>query len=103
MWQPLIEVAFLVIYAALLTAVVPYVDKGAGRYGTLVPGGLSLAIGAVVWSVLTWVGMSDTDGWIWAITMILMPVGLAVTLRRYGNLREAGKLDFVDSALGAKN
>jgi type II secretory pathway component PulF len=96
MWQPLIEVAFLVIYAALLTAVVPYVDKDSGRYGTLIPGGLSLAIGAVV-------GMSDTDGWIWSITMILMPVGLALTLRRYGNLREAGKLDFVDNALGAKN
>jgi hypothetical protein len=103
MWQPLIEVAFLVIYAALLTAVVPYISQQASRSGVLVPGALSLVFGALVWSILTWAGMPDTDGWIWAITMVLMPVGMALTLSRYANLREAGKLNFVDSALGSKN
>ena len=100
MWQPLIEVAFLVIYAALLTAVVPYLDKDADRYGTLIPGALSLAVGAVVWSILTWVGMSDTDGWIWAITMVLMPVGMALTLHRYAGMRADGKLDFIERLAG---
>lgn len=100
MWQPLIEVLFLVIYAGLLTAVTPYISKHADDYGVLIPGALSLVTGSLVWSILTWVGMSDTDGWIWALTMILMPVGLAFGLPKYAKLRKAGQLAFVDAIAG---
>ena len=97
MWQPLIEVLFLVIYAGLLTAVTPYISKHADDFGVLIPGALSLLTGSLVWSILTWVGLSDTDGWIWALTMVLMPVGLGIALPQYAKLRKSGGLSFVDS------
>jgi len=100
MWQPLIEVLFLVIYAGLLTAVVPYLSKHADDFGVLIPGALSLLIGSLVWSILTWLGLSDTDGWIWALTMVLMPVGLGFALPQYAKRRKSGQLDFVDALAG---
>ena len=77
MFQPLIEVAFLLIYAALLAAVTPYVRADQENYGVLIPGALAISTGAIVWSLLTWLGLPDTDGWIWGLTMVLMPVGMA--------------------------
>jgi hypothetical protein len=96
MFQPLIEVAFLLIYAAMLAAVTPYVTGDNESYGTLVPGAAAIATGAVLWSVLTWLGLPDTDGWIWSLTMILMPVGMGFALKYYARFRGQGKLGFVD-------
>lgn len=96
MFQPLIEVAFLLIYAALLAAVTPYVTGDNEDYGTLIPGAAAIATGAVLWSILTWIGLPDTDGWIWSITMILMPVGMGFAVKYYGRFRSQGKLGFVD-------
>ena len=98
MFQPLIEVAFLLIYAALLAAVTPYIRSDSENYGVLIPGALAMSVGAVIWSVLTWVGMSDTDGWIWVLTMLLMPVGMAIALTYYGKARNAGKFAFIDGS-----
>jgi hypothetical protein len=96
MFQPLIEVAFLLIFAVLMAAVTPYVTGNSDRNGVLLPGAFAFAVGGVVWSILTWLGMSDTDGWIWSITMVLMPVGMGFALKYYVRAREAGKLTFVD-------
>ncbi|MEN9748215.1 MAG: hypothetical protein RLZZ603_907 [Actinomycetota bacterium] len=96
MFQPLIEVAFLLIFAALMAAVTPYVTGEGEKHGVLLPGAFALSVGAVVWSLLTWLGMADTDGWIWSITMVLMPVGMGFGLKYYVRAREAGKLGFVD-------
>jgi hypothetical protein len=103
MFQPLIEVAFLLIYAALLTAVTPYVRGDQENYGVLIPGAMAISTGAVVWSVLTWLGLSDTDGWIWGLTMVLMPIGMALGIRFFGRGRHDGKLTFVDQLAGKIN
>ena len=97
MFQPLIEVAFLLIFAVLMAAVTPYVTGNSDKHGVLLPGAFAFAVGAVVWSLLTWMGMADTDGWIWSITMVLMPVGMGFGLKYYVRAREAGKLAFVDA------
>jgi hypothetical protein len=96
MFQPLIEVAFLLIYAALLAAVTPYVRADQENYGVLIPGALAISTGAIVWSLLTWLGLPDTDGWIWGLTMVLMPVGMAFGIKYYGRGRSQGKFGFVD-------
>ena len=103
MFQPLIEVAFLVIYAALLAAVTPYITGESDKYGSLIPGAAAIATGSIVWSILTWLGLPDTDGWIWALTMVLMPVGMAFGIGWFGRLRSEGKLEFVDSVATAIN
>jgi len=100
MIQPLIEVAFLLVYAALLTAVMPYVRHDAENYGVLIPGAMAISTGAVLWSLFTWLGLSDTDGWIWGLTMVLMPVGMAIATTFYGRARHEGKYGFVDQLAG---
>ena len=96
MFQPLIEVAFLLIYAVLLAAVTPYIRADQENYGVLIPGAMAISTGALVWSLLTWMGLSDTDGWIWGVTMVLMPVGMAFGIKYFGRGRAIGKFGFVD-------
>lgn len=100
MFQPLIEVAFLLVYAALLTAVMPYVRHDTENYGVLIPGAMAITTGAVFWSLFTLLGMSDTNGWIWGLTMVLMPVGMAIATTLYGRGRHEGKFAFVEKLAG---
>ena len=95
MFQPLIEVAFIVIYAALLGLVFPYVSPGVKNYGALIPAAISLAAGSLVWGILALIGMPDTEAWIWVITMVAMPVAMGFGSKYYSRFREQGKLDFV--------
>jgi len=102
MIQTIIDVAFLVLYAVIVTAVLPFLLGGNENFGTLIPGALALTSGAVIWSALTWAGMSDTDGWIWGITMVAMPLVMGILMGLYGRGRAAGKFGFVDTYFGAK-
>jgi uncharacterized membrane protein YeaQ/YmgE (transglycosylase-associated protein family) len=70
------EFLFIVFYAAILGLVAPYVQIGSDRYGSLVPPVIGLASGSVLWILLTWLGLSYTDGWIWSIVMLGMPVAM---------------------------
>ncbi|MFM2321565.1 MAG: hypothetical protein RL612_712 [Actinomycetota bacterium] len=81
------EIAFLVVYAAILGLVAPYVGLKSDKYGSLVPSVASFLAGAVLWTILTWVGMSHTDGWIWIIVMLAMPAALWFGPRRLEALR----------------
>ena len=89
---PVVEVLFLVVYALLLWAVGPYVMKPSEEYGSLIPATIALTTGALLWSVLTWVGMSHTDGWIWAIVLVAMPVAMGFGAKYFLKARLAGKL-----------
>ena len=70
------EFLFIVFYAAILGLVAPYVQIGSDRYGSLVPPVIGLATGSVLWVLLTWLGFGYTDGWIWSIVMLGMPVAM---------------------------
>lgn len=70
------EVAFLVIYAVILGLVTPYVVGKSEQYGVLVPTTIGLSVGSVLWVILTWIGMKQTEAWIWIIVMLAMPVAL---------------------------
>jgi hypothetical protein len=82
------EIAFLVVYAAILGLVAPYVGLKSEKYGSLVPTVSSFLAGAVLWTILTWVGMSHTDGWIWIIVMLAMPAALWFGPKRLEALRK---------------
>ena len=82
------EIAFLVVYAAILGLVAPYVGLKSEKYGSLVPSVASFLTGAVLWTILTWVGMSHTDGWIWIIVMLAMPAALWFGPKRLEALRK---------------
>lgn len=70
------EFLFIVFYAVILGLVAPYVTLGSDRYGVLVPPAIALATGSFFWILLTWLGFSYVDGWIWSIVMIAMPVAM---------------------------
>lgn len=70
------EFLFIVFYAVILGLVAPYVAIGSDRYGVLVPPAIAIAAGSVLWVVLTWLGFSYVDGWIWSLVMIAMPVAM---------------------------
>jgi hypothetical protein len=70
------EFLFIVFYTAILGLVAPYVQIGSDRYGTLVPPTIGLATGSALWIVLTWLGFGYTDGWIWSIVMVSMPIAM---------------------------
>jgi hypothetical protein len=85
------EFLFIVFYAAILGLVAPYVQIGSDRYGSLVPPTIGLATGSVLWILLTWLGFGYTDGWVWSIVMLGMPVAMFFGSKALDKQR--GKLD----------
>jgi lipopolysaccharide export LptBFGC system permease protein LptF len=85
------EFLFLVFYTAVLGLVAPYVQIGSDRYGALVPPTIGLATGSLLWIILTWLGFSYVDGWIWTIVMVAMPVAMFFGSKALEKKRE--KLD----------
>ncbi|MCX8528889.1 MAG: hypothetical protein ORN27_02330, partial [Rhodoluna sp.] len=61
------ELAFILVYAAILGLVAPYLGIDVKKIGSLVPGAIALTKGALAWAVLTWCGMHYDQAWIWVI------------------------------------
>lgn len=81
------EIVFLLVYAVVLGLVAPYISLNSENYGILVPGALSLVWGSVLWTILTWVGLSSNDAWIWSIVMVSMPAAMWFGSKRLHRLR----------------
>ncbi len=75
------EIIFILVYGALLGLMAPYLLSGREHFGALVAPALALVYGVVVWTVLTWVGLSYTDYWIWTVTMLGMPLVMLLGVR----------------------
>lgn len=75
------EIIFILVYGALLGLMAPYLLSGREQFGALVAPALALVYGFVVWTILTWVGLSYTDYWIWMVTMLGMPVIMILGVR----------------------
>jgi lipopolysaccharide export LptBFGC system permease protein LptF len=82
------EFLFIVFYAVILGLVAPYVKITSDRYGSLVPSAIGLATGSLFWILLTWLGFSYVDGWIWTIVMLSMPVAMFFGSKALANKRE---------------
>ena len=91
------EFLFIVFYAAILGLVAPYVQIGSDRYGSFVPPVIGIATGSVLWVLLTWLGFGYTDGWIWTIVMLGMPVAMFFGSKALDKKREK----FDEQALAA--
>lgn len=84
----LVYIAFVVIYGLLLGLLAPYIlgDNREG-YGMLVAPGIAVVSGSVLWTLLTWVGLSPNDAWIWLLVMLGMPVAVWFGVHRLVKLR----------------
>ena len=81
------EIVFLLLYAGILSLVAPYINLRSEHYGPLVPTGLAIVSGMLLWSILTWVGMPYTDAWIWVIVMFGMPITMWIGGSRIAAIR----------------
>ena len=75
------ELAFILVYGSLLGLMAPYILAGKENYGVLLAPAISLVFGFGIWTILTWVGLSYSDLWIWLITMLGMPVVMIFGIR----------------------
>jgi L-cystine uptake protein TcyP (sodium:dicarboxylate symporter family) len=83
------EFSFAVIafYAAILGLVAPYIYARSEEYGALLPPAIALAVGSVLWGALTWLGFKYTEGYIWVIIMVVMPLVMVVVSSRLAHSR----------------
>lgn len=82
-------ILFIVVYAAILGLVAPYVGIKSDNYGTLVPAALAVISGSLLWILGTWVGLHYDEAWIWLIVMLGMPVLMWFGARRIDHMRES--------------
>ena len=83
------EILFLAVYAAILGLVAPYISLKSDEFGVVVPGAISAVWGALLWTILTWSGLSSTDAWIWTIVMVTMPAAMWFGAKRIEHMRTA--------------
>ena len=67
------EILIILVYAAILAMVGPFVLAKSNHYGKLVPVSIALVAGSALWLILTWAGFSYSSAWIWFIVMLAMP------------------------------
>lgn len=82
------ELIVVIAYAGLLALVAPFVLPKSDFYGKFVPFSLALGSGSVLWILLTWLGLSYQEAWIWLIVMLAMPAATWVGTLRLSQLRE---------------
>ena len=85
------ELAFILVYAAILGLVAPYLGIDLKLIGSLVPGAIALVFGTLSWAALTWVGLPYDEAWIWLIVMLGMPAAIWFGAKYIDKRRAAGK------------
>ncbi len=83
------ELAFILVYAAILGLVAPYLGIELKHIGSLVPGAIALVFGSITWAVLTWAGLQYDESWIWLIVMLGMPAVMVFSVRWISAKRSA--------------
>jgi hypothetical protein len=82
------EFLVILVYAGLLALVAPFVIGTSERVGNLVPAGLAIVSGSALWIILTWLGFSYSEVWIWFLVMLLMPVAVFFGSKTLDKVRE---------------
>jgi hypothetical protein len=85
------EILVLLAYAAILALVAPFVLPKSEHYGNLVPAGISLVSGSLMWLILTWAGFHYDEAWIWFIVMLAMPAAVIFGTRYLASTRAAAE------------
>ena len=80
---------FIVFYGVILGLVAPYVGVASSRYHGIVPAAISISFGTLLWALLSVVGMTQTEPWIWIIVMATMPAAMWFFARLIDRRRKA--------------
>jgi len=86
------ELLFVVLIAAGVGFILPFVLRGRETYGVVLPAAVASAVASVVWVGLLWLGWTFDGAWIWVVTLIVASLaGLAVALVVPPRRREADR------------
>lgn len=85
------EILIILIYAAILGLVAPYLTTQGREYGVLLPPAISAITGSIIWIALTWLGFDHAEVWIWLIVMSLMPVVMIIASQRVASHRRKAR------------
>lgn len=97
------ELLIIILYAVILALVAPFVMPKSEHFGNLVPGGLALTSGSLLWLILTWFGFRYDEAWIWFIVMLAMPIVTWYGTGYIRRLREAEEAKALEAIrLGGK-
>lgn len=64
------ELLFVVLIAAGVGFILPFVLRGRDTYGVVVPAAVAASVSSVAWVGLLWLGFSFDGGWIWLISLL---------------------------------
>ncbi|WP_460775207.1 GlsB/YeaQ/YmgE family stress response membrane protein [Microbacterium sp. GXF7504] len=71
------EILLALVFGAVVGSIAQAVLPGRDRRGMLLLPMLGTVVGGAVWMLLTWVGLTGADPWIW-LASILAPVVVVV-------------------------
>jgi hypothetical protein len=64
------ELLFVTLIGAAIGLVLRYLIPGRHAYGAMLAPAVGGAVGAAVWSGLTWLGWKFDGGWIWVVSLV---------------------------------
>ena len=85
------EILIILVYAAILGLVAPYLTTQSREYGLLVPPAIASVVGSVFWILFTFLGFDHAQPWIWMIVMTLMPIAMIIVSGRIARGRRAAR------------
>lgn len=86
------ELLFVVLIAAGVGFIFPFVLRGRETYGVVLPAAVASAVASVVWVGLLWLGWTFDGAWIWVVTLVVASLAaLAVALVVPPRRREADR------------
>ncbi|WP_165063752.1 hypothetical protein [Marisediminicola senii] len=95
------ELFFVAVIAVVLGVVARYITPGRHTHGAALVPAIGVAAAALVWTVLTWVGMPFDGGWIWVITIAVAVAAPLVAARMLPGRRAAADERLHEKLLGS--
>jgi len=74
-----VELLFVTVIAAMIGFIVRYTVRGRTMHGALLVPAIEVAVTAIVWVSLLWLGFTFDGGWIWALSLAAGLVAALVT------------------------
>ena len=70
------ELLFIALGGAILGLLARYLLPNRDRHGVMLIPAIGVAVSAVVWVGLTWLGWAWDGGWIWVVTLVVTAVAV---------------------------
>jgi uncharacterized membrane protein YeaQ/YmgE (transglycosylase-associated protein family) len=84
-----VDILLAFLFGAAVGAIAHFALPGRERRGVLLLPVLGTVIGGAVWMLLTWLGSTSEDPWIWVLSVVAPAIVVLPTAIVLGRVREA--------------